>query len=441
MLPTTRMLQASSAEDRFQAALAMLHTGQGNPMAAADALLKDHPGFAPAHCLRLALLVMTAREDALADLARAVGDARATQEGTDEQSRRHVEAAAAWLAGDLHRALEAYGSIVADHPTDTLALRVAHFGDLQWGRTEHLRDRVAAVLPHWAPDMPGYGHVLGMHAFGLAEAGDLVLAEQVGRSALAFTPDHAGAIHAVAHALEMQGRAADGIGWLEQTAAQWDGSSYATHLWWYLALFYLDLGNTGAALSILDWRMRADRGSAAATLVDATSLLWRLELCGVAPGRRWETVARAWRARPLDGLRPFNDTHAVLAFVGARRLPDAVGLIKDLRACAARCRDLETVVYQAALPVCDAFIRFGRGDYRGATSRLLRHRRLASRCGGSRAQCDLLHLTLLEAAMRSGREDLAGELAVERTHLRPHSRMNAWLLQRVEGAARVPRVA
>jgi tetratricopeptide (TPR) repeat protein len=351
----------------------------------------------------------------------------------DARARRHFDAAAAWLARDLRGALDAYGAIVADHPDDTLALRVAQFGDLQWGRS--LRSRVAAVLPHWNPDLPGYGHVLGMYAFGLAETGDAVRAEQVGRTALACTPGNAAAIHAVAHAFEMQGRAADGIAWLEQTATQWTASSYAIHLWWHRALFHLDLGDVGMALSILDWRIRANPDADAATLVDASSLLWRLQLLGIDTAGRWQTVADAWTARPLDGLRPFNDTHAMLAFVGAHRPGSAATLMTQLRASATRTRDLGRAVYQAALPVCAALIRFGRGDYSGAADRLLRHRRLTERCGGSHAQCDLLHLTLLESALRSGQADLSRELSRERVHLRPHSRLNAQLVTRARGVA------
>lgn len=431
----SRSIEPSSADNRAQAALAMLHTGHGNAMEAANALVRDHPSFAAGHCVRLALLVMATREDAMGELAQALRAAQAAP-APDERSRRHFDAAAAWLARDLRGALDTYGAIVTDHPDDSLALRVAHFGDLQWGRTECLRDRVAAVLPHWNEDMPGYGHVLSMYAFGLAETGDVALAEQVGRSALACTRGNAAAIHAVAHAFEMQGRATEGIAWLEQTAAEWTGSSYSTHLWWHLALFKLDIGDVGAALSILDSRIRARPGSDAATLVDASSLLWRLQLFGVDSPGRWQTVADAWTSQALAGLRPFNDTHAMLAFVAARRRRSAESLMKELRECAARSRDLDEAVYQAALPVCEALICFGRGDYRGAGDRLLKHRRLTMRCGGSHPQCDLLHLTLIESALRSGQADLSMQLSRRRVDLRPHSRLNAWLLERARGATR-----
>src|SRR5262245_46524615 len=41
-----------------------------------------------------------------------------------EQS--HVEALDTWAAGDLDRTLAIWEAILADHPTDTLALRLAH---------------------------------------------------------------------------------------------------------------------------------------------------------------------------------------------------------------------------------------------------------------------------------------------------------------------------
>jgi hypothetical protein len=205
----------SSAPDAsdiaYNAALTMLHTGRGDPMATIEQALLADPGFVSGHCLRAALLVMACRDDARRELGRTLDAAQASIHRADERERRHLQAAGAWLANDLKRALNLYGEIVADHPRDTLALRVAHFGDLQWSRTERLRDRVAAVLPHWHEGIEGYTHVLGMYAFGLAEASDYRIAEQVGRRALELDRDNAGAIHAVAHVLEMQGRAEEGI--------------------------------------------------------------------------------------------------------------------------------------------------------------------------------------------------------------------------------------
>src|SRR5258706_2026155 len=132
----------SSAPDAsgiaYHAALAMLHTGQGAPMATIEQALLADPGFVSGHCLRAALLVMTCRDDARRELARTLDAAQVAIHRADERERRHLEAASAWLENDLKRGLQLYGQIVVDHPHDTLALRVAHFGDLQWSRTERL---------------------------------------------------------------------------------------------------------------------------------------------------------------------------------------------------------------------------------------------------------------------------------------------------------------
>ena len=55
---------------------------------------------------------------------------------------------------------------------------------------------------------------------------------------------------------------------------------------------------------------------------------------------------------------------------------------------------------------------------------------MAERCGGSVAQCDLIMLTLLEAALRSRRARLAHALARERNARRPASLLNRWLFAR-----------
>ena len=48
----------------YSTALAMIHTGSGDPMATTEHALRADPGFVSGHCLRAALLVMTCRDDA-----------------------------------------------------------------------------------------------------------------------------------------------------------------------------------------------------------------------------------------------------------------------------------------------------------------------------------------------------------------------------------------
>ena len=83
-----------------------------------------------------------------------------------------------------------------------------------------------------------------------------------------------------------------------------------------------------------------------------------------------------------------------------------------------------------AKPLTSAIMSFCRGDYDGAVESISAIRAAADRCGGSVAQCDLIHLTLLEAALRGHRKPLARMLAAERAVRKPASRLNRWLKAR-----------
>lgn len=401
-------------------ALDMLHTGRGDPLGAVDAVLRADPQCVAAHCLRAALLVMASRTDVDRELERTVRAARAVIGHADERERRHLEAASAWLARDLRGALRRYGAIAADYPHDTLALKVAHFGDFSGGRPDRMRERTGASLAHWREDMHGFDHVLAMHAFALVESGDVAHAEAAARRALVIDPDNAAAIHALAHVMEMQGRSGEGIAWLRSCRSAWTQNfAYADHLWWHLALYALDQGDIETALRIHDDRLQPLAGAPASALVDASALLWRLHLIGIESTARWHALADAWDRQPLGVLRPFSDTHAMLAYVGAGREASSRRLVAALRHDSARVADLRKVVHVAALPVCETLAAFGAGRYGQVCEQMATLRHLTRSCGGSQAQCDLLHLTWLEAALRCRRLSLARDLIDERAARRP----------------------
>jgi tetratricopeptide (TPR) repeat protein len=419
----------------YEDALELTLSGRGGADALIGRALIADPTFVMGYALRAALLVMAADEAVETELAQTLRAADALRGRVNERERRHLAAARAWLEHDLLGSIRLYGEILNDYPRDILALRVAHFGDFQRNQTVPLSDRVEQVLRHWNETMPHYGHVLGMHAFGLEESGRYAQAEQVGRRALALIPRNPGAIHAVAHVMEMQGRPRDGIAWLESTAPQWiDSSGYAVHLWWHRALFHLDLDQTALALDIYDRCLRSAPPQNTGTLVDASALLWRLHLRGIDVANRWREVADRWEARPIGGLRPFNDVHAMLAFVAAGREASAQQLLDDLRRSVERSHVLNDAIHNSALPVCEALLAFGRGDHADAVERLTILRHLIQRCGGSKAQCDLLHLTLLEAALRARRTRLARSLISERIARRPASVFNERLRARAVGS-------
>ena len=91
------------------------------------------------------------------------------------------------------------------------------------------------------PTLPHYGTLLACRCFAHEECGLYTEAEAAGRAAIAHDPSDVWAAHGVAHVLEMQGRRAEGIAWINGLRGNWDGASNLRHhLWWHAAMFHLE---------------------------------------------------------------------------------------------------------------------------------------------------------------------------------------------------------
>jgi tetratricopeptide (TPR) repeat protein len=353
-----------------------------------------------------------------------------------DPARRHARAARAWLDGDSAYAVTLYGAILTDWPQDVLALAVAHALDFHLGRRRVMRDRIEKVLPHWTAEMPGYASVLAMYAFALEEIGQYRRAEKIARRALALDPGHPGAIHVVAHVMEMQGRVRDGLAFLAEVESAWgEGTGLSVHLAWHRALFHLDANDPEGALAIYDARI-ATRGSAdMAVLADGSALLWRLQLQDIDVGERWRLLADRWAMHNLAEARPFYVVHAMMAFVAAGRPTAAMRVGQAPPSTHGHKASSLPPEDELAAPLCEALLAFARSDYAACVEWLKRVRHIARRCGGSLAQCDVIHLTLTEAALRARQARLARALVAERATQKPTSRLNHLLQRRLRTMA------
>jgi tetratricopeptide (TPR) repeat protein len=417
----------------FDQALAEFNIYRGDPVATIDRALAAAPGFVMAHALKAYLLALATEPRATAQATEIVAGARALP--MDDRERSHLRILEELLRGNWTAAAVAADFHNVQYPRDMLALQAGHLMDFYRAGARDLRDRLARALPRWSPSTPGHSIVLGMYAFGLEETGDYARAEAVGRAALDSEPYDCWAHHAVAHVMEMQGRAQDGIGWSTAREPYWAGDDnfFKVHNWWHRALCHLDLGQTEAVLRLYDGPIRGSRSVVALDLVDASALLWRLTLTGQDVGPRWAELARCWDQHADGRLYPFNDWHAVMANLGAGREGEVDRVIAALERSAAGDTDTGAWARTIGLPLVRGFRAFWRGDYWECAEGLHAARSIVNQFGGSHAQRDVIDWTLTEAAVRGGLTGLAEALAHERLALKPHSVLNRDFLRRARG--------
>ncbi|WP_349368483.1 tetratricopeptide repeat protein [Salinarimonas sp.] len=420
----------AEAANRFDAAVEAFNIYRGDPVALLDEAVALAPDFAMAHLMKAwAFALATEPEAALA--ARGIVDG-ARRLPLAEREAGHAAALDALLSGEWTAAGLALDHHLMRHPRDLLALQAGHLIDFFRADARNLRNRIARALPAWTPSVPGYPIVLGMYAFGLEETGDYARSEATGREAVDRQPLDCWAHHAVAHVMEMQGRAADGIGWMRTREPHWsgDGNFFKVHNWWHEALFHIEVDAPQAALALFDDEIRKDASSVAVDLVDASALLWRLHSAGHDVGDRFDEVASAWDAHADGALYPFNDWHAAMAYLGAGREADVERLLGRCRESAVGASEVAGWTRTTGLPLIEGFRAFARGDYVDAVETLHRGRIIANSFGGSHAQRDVIDWTLTEAAIRAGMRETAEALANERLAVRPHSPVNRSFLAR-----------
>jgi tetratricopeptide (TPR) repeat protein len=348
--------------------------------------------------------------------------------GGNEREAAHAAAIRAWLNGNWHGAAGILDDLLVQWPADILGLVMGHLLDFFTGDARNLRDRVGRSLPSFDPDDPRAAFVRGMQAFGLEESGDYTRAEAAGLAALERHPDDVWALHAVVHTYEMRGRVDTGIEFLRSREGDWgSGNLFTVHNWWHLGLYLLEAGRADEALTIYDAQVHNDDSvGVALEMLDASALLWRLTLDGIATGDRYAKLAKAWEGQLFDEpWYVFNDFHAVVAMCGAGRLADARAVVERLeRSVSAGAAEAGTgrwMTAEVGLPAARAIVAFTEMRYDDVVDELLPRRSRFHRFGGSHAQRDLLERTLAEAAIRSRRLDLARALFDERLSVRESS--------------------
>lgn len=382
--------KASSVE-AFEQALTAYLAAETDTLPQVEALLSDDPLMPMGLCLRGYLLQLASHPNVNRDLESVVTQLQQqeVQSQLNDRERQHVQALKLWSTDQADVALECLEALLQTYPMDMLALRLAHHLHFYTGLGVNMRDSTARVLDAWPEEHPQFAYLLGMHAFGLEEAGDLEEALNWGQQAVALNKQDIWAAHAVAHVFWTQGKHEAGLEWLQKMSIHWQQkNNFKNHLVWHGALHYLALGKPQMALEIYDEELA---NSAAddfyLDMCNNAALLLRLQMQGLDIGERWQPLAEVAARHVDDQELVFASVHYLLPLVAADS-PAAQALLASLQTWGLGSGEQAQVCAQVGYPLAQALYDFYESPVVGSAA-LRRLQGELHKIGGSIAQRDL----------------------------------------------------
>lgn len=342
--------------------------------------------------------------------------AQAAASTATPREQRFIEAVAAWVAGDIPRAIALHEEQAREHPRDLASLKLGHYHLFNRGDSPGMLRIALAALPA-AGDVP-YLH--GMLAFAWEQCHALEQAEAAARRAIALRRKEPWAHHALAHVMLTQGRIHEGHAFLQDVSGTWEGlnSFMVTHNWWHQALFALELDRDEEVLALHDRQVWGVAKDYTQDQINAVSLLARLELAGVDVGDRWQDIGSYLAQRTADQVLPFLDMQYLYGLARAGRA-EAGALMRNIEARAAA--DDSGAWRQVALPASRGLLAHAAGNYATAVEQLGHALPRLLETGGSHAQRDLFSQIHLDAMIRSGRLSGAQNILQQQVRAQPES--------------------
>ncbi|KAK6732618.1 hypothetical protein RB195_016777 [Necator americanus] len=348
----------------------------------------------------------------------------------NEREKMHAQAVQQFGEGKQSAAANTWEEILKRYPTDLMAIKFAHDTYFYLGDAKMIRDSVYAVLPKHKGTEPCYSYLHGMLAFGLEECEQYAEAEKEALNALEQNRYDCWATHARAHVLEMEGRFDEGIAFLESTVEDWKpGWMLAAHNYWHNALYYIERHkNYEVPLTIFDKEIcpRAVKSGAMLDIVDAVSMLWRLELEGVDVGNRWRDLP-ILSEHVNDHALFFNDIHMSVALQKGGYKDDEIKMWQSLQEFSKTVGDeydQARICREVGVLIHEGMSQYILKDYDQCVSRIFPIRDKIYTIGGSNAQRDLFTQTLIHACIKSSNAEIfskATTLLEERNAIKKNS--------------------
>jgi tetratricopeptide (TPR) repeat protein len=405
---------SAAARDAYVEGYDLALTLYPGAVEAFDRSLAADPALAIAHAGKAQVLM---REGKAAAARAALTAAKDLSAGVSARETGHIRFFDLAFSGRTDAAIDSLYAHLAEYPRDALMIASAANpngvigGSGRIGQKQRIAQLLDSLAPHYGDDY----WFLSYHAIALSEDGRIKAARPKIERSVMLNRKNAHVAHGMAHVCYESGDPDTGREFLSSWLATYprDGGFHG-HLSWHLALFELGAGNWAAAQQLYRDAIAFDRhsGGPQQKMTDGTAFLWRSELAG------HPRDTAAWRAlydygvsalpRPGAGLA---DLHVILTQT----------VMRDDAALDARTNQMEELAREGRYPsgsylpeLSRGFVAFERGDYPAAIAALAPLARQSERIGGSRAQHDLIELTLLKAYLNADRLEEARQLLATR---------------------------
>lgn len=399
--------RSTDARDAYVAGVDCLIAGVAGYREHLARALEADPSFALAH-IALARGLFLDAEVATARASSARADELAR--GATPRERSQISMLALGIAGQPTRSLQAMHEHLRQWPRDAMVLAPATsvFGLYGFSGDSAHEEQLYALLTSLAAAYGDDWWFETVYGFAACETGRLEQAWALLEHSLATQPRNAHAAHFRSHVLYERGETEALLAYLEAWMPALPTRSLThCHLSWHVALAALAAGRFERAWQAYRASVHpgGSWGPPLNALTDAASFLWRAELAGQPrDATLWREVqGYALQRFPNAGIA-FADVHALLACIATGDDARLQGLAEDVRQ---RLADARYPAGEVVVRIADGCAAYAAGRWGDAARVLQAAWPEVVRIGGSRAQRDLVELTLIAALLRDARQDEA----------------------------------
>lgn len=315
----------------------------------------------------------------------------------------------AWVNFEYELSRDLFVEHMQLYPSDVVVIFFLHMLDFCTGKTTRLLTIFPMCDMHLSARNNLYAYYLSIKSFVSCEAQHFKEALELGLKSVMFNPQNIYGIHAVAHALHEVGSWQELASFLVGCKSNWiENSGMRMHIYWHLAIAYERCNEIEKALEAFEQVRGLKESPFAKQDLDAVGFLWRLRLksSDISYSDTWKGLALLWTGSIFSSTSYFHKIHAALAFSATNQT-----LLIEKQIAESDGFGMEPIAHAAGMDVLTSILMFTFKRYDESVELLRRSRKHWSLLGGSRAQREVLDLTLKYASLESLRNVNARELA------------------------------